>query len=335
MPELRYNSATREWVIISTERAKRPEDFALNPCAISGDARDKCPFCPGHEDKSPKEIYALRDPGTQPSTPGWQVRVVPNAFPALASEGAPTRSKTKAGFVKMNGVGEHEVIIESPEHDQVIATMELAQVEKVMLTYKERFIALSNDPRIESIILFKNHGRGAGTSLSHPHSQLVALPVIPRSMHERLEIGQEHYDEFGSCLYCDLIEMEKAEGERIVTQNEKFIAFVPFASRMPFEMWVLPKNHSSGFEEITDQECRDLAGIMKDVLGKLYRAVNNPDFNYAVYSSPCGQRELAHYHWNIKIFPRVSNPAGFEVGSGLTINSVVPEMAAQYLRDAK
>ena len=335
MPELRYNLATKDWVIIATERAKRPEDFSKPPQASSAvkDTAANCPFCPGHEAKAAPEIFAIRDPSTAPNTPGWQVRVVLNAFPALQSTGEPTRSKSAAGFMKMSGVGVHEVIIESPEHDKVIATMDLLQVEKIFEVYKARFTELAKDPRIDSVILFKNHGRGAGTSLYHPHSQVVALPVIPKSLHERLEIGREHFDAEGSCIYCDTIKMEKADGERIVVETDSYIAFVPYASRMPFEIWVLPKFHSSNFDDISAQQCGNLAGIMKTALEKLYRAVGDPDFNFAIYSAPCRDRNIEFYHWHIKIFPRIASLAGFEVGSGVAINTVVPENAAKYLRE--
>jgi UDPglucose--hexose-1-phosphate uridylyltransferase len=182
--------------------------------------------------------------------------------------------------MKMNGVGIHEVIIESPEHDKVIA-----------------------------------------------------LPVIPKSIHERMETAREHFDAEGSCIYCDAIKMEKAEGERITVETDNYVAFVPYASRMPFETWVLPKFHNSNFEEITTQQCSELARIMKGALGKLYRAVGNPDFNYAIYSAPCRERNIESYHWHIKIFPRIASLAGFEVGSGVAINTVVPENAAKYLRE--
>jgi UDPglucose--hexose-1-phosphate uridylyltransferase len=334
MPELRFNPATRDWVIISTERAKRPEDFAAKAYAVDSDASVHCPFCAGHENKTPPEIYAIREPGTQPNTPGWKVRVTRNAFPALQPAGEPHRTKTPAGFLKMNGIGEHEVIIESPDHARIIATMETAQVEDIFLVYRARYVELAKDPRFESIILFKNHGRGAGTSLSHPHSQLIALPLFPYNMRERLDIAREHFDEQGICLYCDMINMERSEKVRIVHETDNFIAFVPYAPRMPFEMWVLSKDHGSNFENVSDESCRELARVIQTVLGKLYRAVGNPDFNFAIYSAPLRENNLEYFHWNLKIFPRVAMPAGFEIGSGMSIVSVIPEAAAEYLRKA-
>lgn len=315
-------------MIIATERAKRPEDFASKPEPVKGDSAANCPFCPGKEDKTPPEIYAVRKNGA------WKVRVTLNAFPALRPEGEAVRTKDVHGFIKMNGVGIHEVIIESPDHEAVIATMDQEQVDEIFLAYRERYIALAKDPRFESVILFKNHGRGAGTSLHHPHSQIIAVPVTPRAVRGRIEIAQSHFDQEGICLWCDLIKKEQEAKERLVFETDHFIAFVLYAPRMPFETMILPKFHSSNFEEITSEQCKELALIMKAVIGKLYKAINNPDFNYAVYSAPCREKNLEYFHWNIKIFPRITNVAGFEVGSGISIIPVVPEAAAKYLRDA-
>lgn len=319
--------AIRDWVIIATERAKRPEDFAAKPYSLSSDSAANCPFCPGREAKTPPEIYAVRNKS------GWQVRVIENAFPALKSTGEPTRSTTPAGFIKMNGVGRHEVIIESPDHEQIIATLPQEHVDQIFLTYRQRYLALASDPRIESVILFKNHGHNAGTSLHHPHSQIIALPVIPEILNDRLESAGQYYKETGHCLYCDLLKMEGTEKERIICENNSFVAFAPFASRFPFETWVLPKKHSSNFGAISEADCLELSAMVKTVLEKLYRTLNNPDFNFAFYSAPCRAGELASFHWNLKIFPRITSTAGFELGSGVMINTVVPEAAAQFLRE--
>lgn len=335
MPELRLNVATKEWVIIATERAKRPEDFANKAYTLASDSAANCPFCPGKEAKTPPEVFAVREPGTLPDTGGWRVRVIPNAFPALAPTGEPKREKSPEGFLKMNGVGLHDVIIESPDHEAIIATMPRAGVEDIFLAYRERFSRLAGDRRFESIILFKNHGHNAGTSLHHPHSQIVAMPVTPRATRDRIEIARGHFDETGSCLYCDMIAAEKQAQARIILESANFIVFAPFASRLPFETWVLPKNHASNFEKIAVEPCRELAGVVQAVLQKLHRALGNPDFNYAIYSAPCREQDLEYFHWNLKIFPRVTSQAGFEVGSGMMINTVVPEAAAQYLREGE
>jgi len=328
MPELRFNLATRDWSIIATERAKRPEDFAGKPAAVSSDSAANCPFCPGRESKTPPEIYAVRDAS------GWKVRVTENAFPALKPAGDPRRSKDAFGFEKMDGIGKHEVIIESPDHEAIIATMTQAQVDEIYLAYRQRFIELARDPRFESVILFKNHGRGAGTSLHHPHSQIVATPITPRTLRDRLGIAQSHFDETGNCLYCDLIKMEQAAKERVILETDNFIVFTLYAPRFPFETWILPKFHHSNFDAISVEQCRELALIMKKFLEKLYKAIKNPDFNYAIYSAPTKERDLEHFHWNIKLFPRITSMAGFEIGSGIPIVTVVPEAAAAYLKNA-
>lgn len=334
MPEIRFNPSTKEWVIIATERAKRPEDFVSKSYSISSDSAANCPFCLGREQKTPGEIFAIRDKGTQPNSPGWQVRVIPNAFPALKSEGEIFEEKTPAGFTKMSGVGKHEVIIESPAHEQIIATMDQPQVDNIFKTYQERFRALIKDPRFKSIILFKNHGHNAGTSLYHPHSQLIALPIIPHFFRARMEVAQEHFEKNKTCLICDLTKMEKAEKERIVLETDNFIVYEPFASRVPFETWVVPKKHVASFVLISEKDCKELASVMKNVLTRIYKELKNPDFNYAFYSAIHGDNSIVYYHWNIKIFPRFSNPAGFEIGSGMMINTMAPELAAKYLRGA-
>ncbi|MFA6430804.1 MAG: galactose-1-phosphate uridylyltransferase [Candidatus Margulisiibacteriota bacterium] len=334
MPEFRYNSAIDDWIIIATERAKRPEDFSTNKSyAASGDSSANCPFCGGREAKTPAETFAIRGPGTAPNTAGWQVRVIPNAFPALKADDEPKKSNDPAGFMKMGGFGIHEVIIESPAHDKIIANMDLSHVEKIFAAYRQRYISLSEDPRVKSIILFKNHGHNAGTSLSHPHSQIIALPVVPSIIKSRMGTAKDYFDEHKSCVYCDMIRMEKTEKQRIISETDNFIAFVPYAARFPFETWVLPKDHASNFKTITEKQCTELAGISKTALEKLFRGVNNPDFNFAIYSAPCQETKTDPFHWNLKIFPRITTAAGFELGSGIIINTMVPETAAKHLQE--
>jgi len=335
MPELRQNPATKEWVIISTERARRPEEFGVQPCEETPEQRAKCPFCPGKENETPGEILAYRTYGSKPDTPGWWIRMVPNRYPALTPQGELTRVKAEDFFLYMNGVGEHEVIIESPEHEQTIATMEQKQVEEIFLAYRERYLTLSQDPRFEMIIIFKNHGINAGTSLRHPHSQLIATPITPLHIRHRIEEAMRYFDDHGRCVYCVMLEKEIRAQERIVMETDNFVAFEPFASRSPFETWVLPKKHDSTFDNISPERCKELAYIMKQTLAKIYHSLNNPDFNYMIFSSPCHERNLEYYHWHIQILPRVTAVAGFELGSGIYINTVIPETAAKFLRETK
>ncbi|MFH1825807.1 MAG: galactose-1-phosphate uridylyltransferase [bacterium] len=333
MPELRQNPVTKEWVIIAKERAKRPEDFAHETPPPENGEKANCPFCPGHEDKTPPEIMSFRTFDTKPNAPGWWVRVVPNKFGALMLEGKVERHKEEDFFMVMDGFGQHEVLIESPDHDANIATMEQKQVEQIFLAYRERGQALAKDPRFEKVIIFKNHGASAGTSLRHPHSQIIAMPITPLHIRHRLEEAMRYFDNSGKCVYCEMVEKEKKAKSRMVLETDNFAVFEPFAARSPFETWVMPKAHNSTFAGISPELCKELALVMRRVLIKIYKALKNPDYNYIFYSSPCHEHDLEYYHWHIKILPRVSSVAGFELGSGVYINTVVPEEAARYLRD--
>jgi len=333
MPELRQNPATKDWVIIATERAKRPEEIGAGTVKQPPNKIEACPFCVGHEGRTPSEIMAYRTYGTQKNSPGWWIRIIPNAFPALIPQGAPERSKIEDFFTYMDGLGEHEVIIESPDHHQTIATMEPKQVEEIFLAYRERYQTLSRDPRYEMVLLFKNHGIAAGTSLHHPHSQIIATPITPIHVRNRIEAAMHFFDDNGTCVYCEMVAKELKLKERMVMESENFVAFEPFASRAPFETWVMPKKHHSSFEIISAEDTKELAFIMRSVLGKLHVSLNNPDYNYVIRSAPVHEKGVEYYHWHIMILPRVSAVAGFELGSGIYINTVIPEAAAKFLRE--
>lgn len=333
MPELRQNPATKEWVIIATERARRPEDLGSGVLPPAPNEVEKCPFCSGKEKLTPKEILAYRTYGTAPDSPGWWIRIVPNKFAALVPQGNLERIKCEDFFSYMDGVGEHEIIIESPDHHQMIATLEQKQVEELFLAYRERYISLSKDPRFELVILFENHGISAGTSLRHPHSQIIATPVTPLHIRNRMEEAMHYFDDNGRCVYCDMIEKDKLLDERLVMETENFISLEPFAARSPFETWVLPKKHSSSFEEISPENTKELAFVMRSTLAKIYKSLNNPDYNFVVRSAPIHEKNVEYYHWHIMIVPRVSAVAGFELGSGIYINTVIPEAAAKFLRE--
>jgi UDPglucose--hexose-1-phosphate uridylyltransferase len=335
MPELRQNPATKEWVIIATERARRPEELGTGILPPSPNEQEKCPFCPGKEKHTPNEILAYRTYGTKPDSPGWWIRIIPNKFAALVPVGNEERVKSEDFFTFMDGVGEHEVIVESPDHHQTIATLEQKQVEEIFLAYRERYVALSDDPRFEMVILFKNHGVAAGTSLRHPHSQIIAIPVTPLHIRNRIEEAMHYFDDNGRCVYCEMIKKEKQVKERLVMETDNFISLEPFASRSPFETWVLPKKHNSSFEEISPESTKELAFVMRSTLAKIYKSLNNPDYNFAVRSAPIHEKNVEYYHWHVMILPRVSAVAGFELGSGIYINTVIPEAAAKFLRETQ
>jgi len=326
MPELRHNVLTREWVIIAAERAKRPDQFVKKQAKKGLPAYDpQCPFCPGNEAMTPPQTYIV------PDTNGWRVRVTPNKFAALTYEGELRR--TVQGIRRIvSGVGIHEVIIETPIHNRTTALLEDRQVEIILETYLHRFNFASADPRIQQVTIFKNHGEAAGTSLEHPHSQMIATPVITSQLRDRLINSLKHFDEFGECIFCRVLNQELKEGVRIVLETEHFVAFVQFAALTPFSMLVMPRRHAACFSELTDAEAADLARNLRRTLAKLYYGLEDPDFNYTIRTAPEEYRGVKYYHWYLSIIPRLTRTAGFELGSGMFINVSLPEENASYLR---
>jgi len=333
MPELRQDPATKQWVIVAKERAKRPHDFMKHsmPPPLPAYKAD-CPFCPGNERMTPPETLAYRRGGPA-NGPGWWVRVVPNKFSALVPDGSLSRKEEEGLFRKMDGVGQHEVIIEIPQHNQCLALMEDKQVEEVLLAYRERYLALREDPRFKLIIIFKNQGQAAGTSLEHPHSQLVATPIVPLSIRHRFEKAASHFDDHGTCVYCDIIQEGLGVRTRLILETERFVVFHPFASRSPFETLILPKEHEASFGSISMGDAKEFARALKTALCKLYQGLNNPDYNYMIHTAPIKDEHEDYFHWHLQILPRLTNPAGFELGTGIFINTALPEETAAFLRD--
>jgi UDPglucose--hexose-1-phosphate uridylyltransferase len=324
VPELRKDPIVGRWVIISTERARRPIEYATDPPAPRISAF--CPFCPGYEDKTPNEVYADRSGGA------WALRVVPNKFPALKIEGGLDR-QGEGLYDKMNGVGAHEVIIETPRHDVQLHDLEDEAVERVFLACRERILDLKRDSRFRYVMVFKNQGAAAGASLEHTHSQLIALPVVPINVTEMMR-GARHYFEYKErCIFCDIGKQELSDGRRVVYDNPGFTVVAPFAPKQPFETWILPKQHAASFEDADVKTFRRLADATRTALRKLARALGNPPFNFMLHSAPFADRGAQHYHWHIEIMPTLQKVAGFEWGSGFYINPTPPEDAAAFLRD--
>ncbi|MBI4483258.1 MAG: galactose-1-phosphate uridylyltransferase [Acidobacteria bacterium] len=340
MPELRHDPFQKRWVIISTERALRPADYEAPKVEIKGRL---CPFCEGSEDKTPPEIMAFRD-GTPRDKPGWKVRVVPNKFPALKIEGDLDRRGVGV-YDSMNGVGAHEVIIETPIHDLEFADMPVDQIRLVLAACRERLNDLLKDRRFKYILIFKNYGSAAGASLSHPHTQMIATPVTPRTVAVELQSGKDHYHVKERCLFCDMIQEELAAGDRIVRANEHYVAMAPYASRFPFEIFLAPRPHRHSFGEITDEEIHHLAVMMKDLLRRIKVALKNPPYNFLFHTIPnihAGPKRATYwetiefdFHWHLEIMPRLTHVAGFEWGTGFYINPTSPEEAARYLREVE
>lgn len=318
-------------MILATERLKRPDEFRS-----AGEARHEpehvasCPFCPGNEHRTPPELFAIRGSG---GTGGaWQVRAIPNKFAALTPEGEARRRLQDGFFLQMPGAGYHEVVIETPLHNRFLHQMTVAEVEDVLVTYRERYIALRQDRRTKLILIFKNHGESAGTSLSHPHSQIVAMPVVPANIRRKYEEAIRYFDATGRCLYVDMLEAERSAGIRLVMETAEFVALEPFAAQSPFETWILPTRIRPAFGQIGRAEVQALAVVLHEMLVRLAALLNDPDYNLLVLSTPVDGEDEEYFLWHIQIIPRLTRIAGFELGSGMRINVVSPEDAAAALR---
>jgi UDPglucose--hexose-1-phosphate uridylyltransferase len=329
MPELRRDPIVGRWVIIATERARRPSDVPrVRDPVVAG----LCPFCPGHEDKTPREVYvAGRSPSQPANGPGWKVRVVPNRYPALMIEGGLEREASGI-YDRMNGIGAHEVIVETPDHTKDIGGMTDAEATEVLFAFKARVVDLRNDMRFRYILLFKNHGPAAGATLEHAHSQLIALPVTPRHVQEEIEGARRHYEHRERCIFCDIVMQERRERSRLILENEEFVVFAPWAPRSPFETWIVPKRHESNFESEPKERLAYCAQALRSTLKRLGAALGDPPYNFIVHSNPLRDPMSPSYHWHIEVMPALTHVAGFEWGSGFFINPVPPEEAAEFMR---
>jgi len=327
MPELRQNIITRDWVIIARDRSKRPNEFVQPRAAprLSPPRDPACPFCPGNEGMTVREVY--RD--TEGSE--WRVRIVENKFPALIPEGETDR-RIEGIHRSMRGVGFHEVVIEHRRHDLSPALYTSGDLARVLRAFRHRSRQLREDPRVEAIIIFKNHGEAAGTSLMHPHAQIAATPVVPTQIRRRLEEATRYFDDTGMCVYCQTLRDEVLARDRVVCSTPHFVAFIPYAALSPFHLWVFPRRHCSSFEDIFDSELEDFAAILHEVLLRLHLALGNPDYNFTLRSLPAHEPQRDYAHWYLALVPRVSRVAGFELGSGMFINPSVPEDSAEFLR---
>jgi UDPglucose--hexose-1-phosphate uridylyltransferase len=331
MPELRKDPIIGRWVIIATERGKRPHDFVVEEEVVKGGF---CPFCPGNEHTTPPEIFAFRLPDTPPNTPGWQLRVVNNKFPALVLKGEPDR-QGEGMFDKMNGIGTHEVIIESPDHSLNLATLPVEHFVLVLNAYQERIRRLAEDPRMRYVLVFKNQGRAAGASLEHSHSQLISLPIVPELVMEELNGSRFYYNWKERCVFCDMIRQELQQRVRVVLENEEFVALCPFAPRAPFEVWILPKSHHSSYVDLREESVKLLAEIFAETLKRLNKSLSRAPYNFILHTAPVREPDIPYYHWHFEIMPKLTLMAGFEWGSGFFINPTPPEDAATYLREVE
>jgi len=343
MRELRHDPIQKRWVIIASDRSRPPvEPGRQGPERATDPAR--CPFCTGNEAKTPGEIWAWRDPHAAPNGPGWSVRVVPNKFPALAVEGDIEREGV-GNYDRVNGVGAHEVIIETPVHDRHLADLSIPEFVAVLRAYRARLLDLRRDKRLRYILIFKNYRERAGASLSHPHSQLIATPVTPRTVAMELETAREHYQLKERCLFCDILRQEVKDQERVVQVDEHFVTVAPYASRFAFELMLAPRQHQHDFALMGDQALERLAFHFRDVLRRMKKGLGDPPYNFLLHTAPNieSQNKRPNYwstiqvdwHWHFEILPRLTSVAGFEWGTGYYINPTPPEEAAQYLREVE
>lgn len=328
MPEFRKDPVTGRWVIIATDRAIRPTDFARDPgTAPRFHQAPYCPFCPGNESKTPPSILEYTENGA------WCLRVVSNKFPALGIEGE-LAPESDGLYERMNGVGAHEVVVESPNHGKALADLLPGEVSRVFASFRDRIADLKGDSRFRCIVVFKNHGEAAGASLEHSHSQLIALPVVPKRVREGLEGSRAYWAANARCVYCDIVQRELASGARLVAESDRFVVLSPYASRFAFETWIVPKRHASNYEGVSEEELAALGGTVKDALRRMNAVLDDPPYNLMIHSAPLADGGLEHYHWHIELIPRLSQVAGFEWGSGFFINPMPPEEAARLLRAA-
>ena len=336
MPQLRKDPIIGRWVIISTERAKRPKDFKRSE---SMPAEKKCPFCAGNEQMTPSEIFAIRDSGN-PNDPNWRVRVIPSIKPFLKSN-EQLWKKGRGPYDIINAVGSHEVVVETPQHIANMADLEESNIKDVIYSYCVRTKELEKNENVKYVLIFKNYGWLAGGGrVKHSRSQIIATPVNLKRVKEELEGAKSYYDYHERCVFCDMIRQEIKDKERLVYNEDGIVAIVPFAPRFPFEVWVLPKEHKPDFCNIDDTLTTSLAKAMKKILSALKKILNDPPYNYVIHTAPFRRPYPGYwstidedYHWHIEITPRLTQVAGFEWGAGFYICPTLPEEAAKYLRE--
>jgi len=340
MPELRKDPIIGRWVIIATERAKRPDQFFSS--AHEGPPENPCPFCEGSESHTPPEIYAIRPRYSPANKPGWELRVVPSVAPFLGIEGDLER-RGKGLYDMMNGIGAHEIIIETNQHIANMADLSEEQITKVITCYIDRMVDLEKDTRFKYVLMFKNYGWTAGGGrVNQSRSQLIATPINPKRVKEELVGAKRYYNYHERCIFCDLIKQELEFKERVILEIDGFIAIAPFAARFPFEVWILPKKHSCDFTRLEMPARLDLSRIIKKVLTKIKKGLNDPPYNYILHTAPFRRQKVGYwksidydYHWHIEIMPRLTRVAGFEWGTGFYICPLPPENAAKFLREVE
>lgn len=322
--ELRFDPVSKDWVVIATGRARRPETFAREKRQKHEESKEKCPFCNIKTQEKP----TLALPKNHKRN--WQVIVIPNKYPAFG-RCRDLDEKRNGSYRRINGVGFHEVVV-TRDHKKQIAQFLKDEVRNVIDAYHERYLDLMNEKLVSYISIFHNHGKEAGASLSHPHSQIIAMPLIDPDLRRSLQGSYEYHKKHRRCVHCVMLEYDRKDGRRIIFENKDFIAVAPFASRIAFEVRIYPRKHRAYFERITDSEKDCLAECLKEGLSRLYKALDDPAYNFFIHTAPCDGRNYDHYHWHVEILPKTSTWAGFELGTGIEISTIEPETAAEFLR---
>jgi len=340
MSELRWDPLKNNWTIMTLGQGRRPNDFwQLHELP----AETFCPFCSGKESCTPPEIYAHRPGGSARNQPGWEVRVIPNKVPALRVEGE-LESRAEGLYDRMNGIGAHELIIETPQHNAHMVDMSVEHIAEVLKAYRARMLDLRQDRRFRYIYIFKNCRVGTASNILHAHSQLIAVPLIPPLVATELKCCQEHFQRKERCLVCDLTHQERDNKKRIVIDDGHFIVYAPYASRFPFELMIASGHHQHDFAAQNNDQLRQLASVLRDTLRRIRSVLNDPPYSMILHSSPpmhsrWGQPDYwatmsSSYHWHIELVPKLTRMTGFEWGTGFHTNPTAPEEAADFLRRA-
>ena len=334
MPEMRRDPITKNWVVIASERAKRiaPPIYRAVAEIEKIEYEKNCFFCSGNEHTTPPETLSYRQENTVSDSPGWEVRVVPNKFAALNLEHDFHIIQENSLKVFSWAAGVSEVVIETNRHLQNLALCSTNQVANVLRAYRDRYLAISKENSIKYILIFRNNRKEAGATIEHPHSQIIATPIIPLKLSEEFSGAYDYYESTGRCVFCDIVKMETKDRQRIICENELFVSFTPYSSRVPYECWIMPKYHTAGFQDLDEIKIAYLSEIWKATLYKLYAGLDNPPYNYYIHTSPVKKNMDKYFHWHMELLPKLNTPAGFELGTGMYINIAIPEESAEYLR---
>jgi len=325
--ELRFDLVSKDWVVIATGRAKRPETFLAQERQKIEIAEKDCPFCNLEIQEKPVLEYKKEN------SEDWDVTVIPNKFPAFFRSES-LRERAEGPYSLMDSVGFHEVVV-TRDHKKSLADLSAKEVEKVIDAYQERYLDLANEKFVNYISIFHNHGHEAGASIVHPHSQIIAMPLIDPDLQQSINGSRIFFETQGKCVHCKMMEWDMEDKRRIVFENKEFVVLAPFASRVAFELRIYPKQHHAYFERIKEKEKEQLAQALQTALSKIFKGLNDPAYNFFLHTAPVDGKDYNHYHWHFEILPKTSTWAGFELGTGIEISIIQPEEAAKYLREIK